>query len=63
MRICPLCGSDPFKGWTGDDMYNRGAWDIDAEKEIKCGSCDETIIMKPHQSIDWEFEEKDFGDE
>lgn len=55
--MCPLCLGDPFKGKTGDDMYNMGAYDVDTEKIIECGACGGKIKMEPYQSIDWNFEE------
>lgn len=59
MNTCPKCHRDPFKGWDGDDHYNKGAYDLEKVTKIDCGSCGEKIFMKPFESIDHDFAESE----
>jgi DNA-directed RNA polymerase subunit RPC12/RpoP len=63
MSHCPHCFGRPLKKYDSVWMYNNGAYDIDEETKIECSECGEKIIMRPFESIDYDFEKIEEHDE
>lgn len=45
---CPHCG---FTNFTGDWMYNNGAFDVEEISTVECPKCFEKFSFRPYESL------------